>query len=619
MSDVELSQERGCRREQSRKMSVPVRRFSGALCVICIAMACLPVQGTRAREAGDAADAIRSSLELQQAPRAEAFEVVLHGKRYAPEQARAAGTPILEVPATHRLLIARDGRYRLRTHTSYPGGIEFEFLTVGGIDGEATIDPMQWREGIEIVRDGADTAREDRADLMALVPVLLLEDLQARGTAASARLVGDNRQELSFDDIAGRASRLTLDTATGMPIELVTGTRHFVYSDYRRSHGWSQPARIEQYRDGRANARWTDVDAQALDAVAPQAFGLPSGYVEAVPRGELRATPLGGGAYRVDGAPAGYHTGFVVGHKAVAVFDTPVSADAASRVRALIERTAPGRRIAYIVLSHAHGDHVAGLPAYFDDHPQVFAGAHSGAALQRQFAGLGAVRLTEVDAPRQLDLGGTRIDLYPLDSTHSQTMLVGYARQSRVLFQGDLFYLPEIGAVPAAFDGGEELSGLIAKHKLDVGLIVGVHGRSGTSEDLARSLELRRARAGAATKACGDASDPASVVDAQVAAYNAHDINAFAECYAADVQIHDLSGRYPVRHGQVELKKAYSFLHKVPEEFRVQVVRRIVSGPIVVDHERILGLPEKEGTPEAVAIYEVRNGRIAQAWFPPKR
>lgn len=607
----------GCHRQQRAAVSV---RCRGALCAIAIAVACLFGHDVRADEADKAAsDAIGHSLEAQQAPQAAAFEVTLHGERYAPEQARAADTPVLTVPATHRLLIARDGRYRLHTHTSYPGGIAFEFLTVGGMDGESTIDPMQWRDGIEISRDGPDTARQDRADLLALVPALLLEDMQARGKVGPIRESGDGRQEVTFDDLAGRASRLTLDTTNGMPVELVTGNRRFVYSDYRRSHGWTQPARIEQYRDGHPVARWTDVDAEALDAVAPQAFGLPTGYVEAVPRGELRATPLGDGAYRVDGAPAGYHTGFVVGRNAVAVFDTPVSTEAASQVRALIERTAPGKRIAYVVLSHVHGDHVAGLPAYFSDHPQVLAGAHSATALRRQFADLKAVRLTEVDTPRHLDLGGTRIDLYPLDSTHSETMLVGYAPPSRTLFQGDLFYLPEIGQVPAAFEGGEELSRLIARHKLDVEHIVGVHGRSGTPEDLARSLELRQARGTTATAICGDASDPANVVDAQVAAYNAHDIAGFAACYSADVRIHDLSGRYPVRQGQAELKKAYAFLHDVPDAFRVEIVRRIVSGPIVVDHERILGLPEKEGTPEAIAVYEVRDGRITQAWFPPKR
>lgn len=597
---------------------------SALLSQIVLVVACLfagPAQAGTDDAPSAARAAIVAALDAQHAPRtAAAFEIVMHGTRHAPEQSRDAASPVLDVPATHTLLIARDGRFRLHTQTHYPGGIEFEFLTVGGADGEATIDPMQWRDGIEISRDDADTARADRADLLALVPALLLEDLLARDVATVSGPEDKGRRQLAFEDAAGRKSVLTLDTGAGVPLSLVTGTRRYVYADYRRREGWSQPGRIVQYRDGRVAASWNRVESRALDTVAPHAFGLPSGYVEAVPRGRLRATSLGGGAYRVDGAPAGYHTGFVVGSEAVAVFDTPIGVDAASRVRALIARTAPGRRIAYVVLSHAHGDHVAGLPAYFGDHPQVFAGAHAGVALHRQFPDLHAVRMTEVTAPRSLDLGGgTRVDLYPLDSTHSETMLVGYAPRSRTVFQGDLFYLPEVGPVPAAFEGGEELSHLIDAHKLEVAQIVGVHGRSGTLQDLAHSLDLRKDRGGAAKLSCGDASDPASVVDAQVAAYNAHDVDAFAACYAADVRIHDLSGRNPLRRGQAELKKAYAFLHKVPDGFRVRIVRRIVSGPIVVDHERVLGLPEKEGTPEAIAVYEVRGGRIEQVWFPPKR
>jgi glyoxylase-like metal-dependent hydrolase (beta-lactamase superfamily II) len=75
----------------------------------------------------------------------------------------------------------------------------------------------------------------------------------------------------------------------------------------------------------------------------------------------LRATSLGHGAYRIDGAPSGYHTGFVVGTNAVAIFDAPISPAEAQRVRAVIERTAPGRRITHVVASHTHRDHIAGL------------------------------------------------------------------------------------------------------------------------------------------------------------------------------------------------------------------------------------------------------------------
>ena len=117
--------------------------------------------------------------------------------------------------------------------------------------------------------------------------------------------------------------------------------------------------------------------------------------------------------------------------------------------------------------------------------------------------------------------------------------------------------------------------------------------------------------------ACGKTSAPEDVVQAQVDAYNAHDVEAFARCYADDVTIHDLSGATPPVKGIAELKKDYEWLAKAPPGLRVEIVRRITSGRIVIDHERIHGLPKEKGTPEATAVFEVRDGKIKNVWFPP--
>jgi uncharacterized protein (TIGR02246 family) len=118
--------------------------------------------------------------------------------------------------------------------------------------------------------------------------------------------------------------------------------------------------------------------------------------------------------------------------------------------------------------------------------------------------------------------------------------------------------------------------------------------------------------------ACGTSTDPARVVQAQVDAFNAHDIDAFAACYADDVTVTDLSGKDPVIKGIPALKKTYAFLAKMPKQFHVEIVQRAVTGPIVVDRERAIGLPAGRGQPEAMAIYEVRHGKIQNVWFPPK-
>ncbi|GLQ48486.1 hypothetical protein GCM10007862_35370 [Dyella lipolytica] len=120
--------------------------------------------------------------------------------------------------------------------------------------------------------------------------------------------------------------------------------------------------------------------------------------------------------------------------------------------------------------------------------------------------------------------------------------------------------------------------------------------------------------------ACGNKSaDPIQIVQAQVDAYNAHDIDAFAACYADNVTISDLSGKRPTITGMSALKKAYAFLAREPKDFRVAIIQRAASGPTVVDHERVIGLPADKGQPEAIAVYEVRDGKIQNVWFPPNK
>ena len=119
------------------------------------------------------------------------------------------------------------------------------------------------------------------------------------------------------------------------------------------------------------------------------------------------------------------------------------------------------------------------------------------------------------------------------------------------------------------------------------------------------------------TLACTDSTDPETVVQAQLDAYNAHDVDRFVECYSDDVSVTDLTGARPPIQGKAQLREAYGFLEQVPDEFRAVADNRMVNGPIVVDHERVVG--RGEGLPDlkVFAIYEVRDGKITRVWFPP--
>ncbi|TMP63893.1 hypothetical protein CWB77_01835 [Pseudoalteromonas sp. S1610] len=106
-------------------------------------------------------------------------------------------------------------------------------------------------------------------------------------------------------------------------------------------------------------------------------------------------------------------------------------------------------------------------------------------------------------------------------------------------------------------------------------------------------------------------------MQAQVEAYNAHDIELFASCYSSDIEMQHLTGDIAQTVGKKELVKAFQFLKTVPKGFKVTIENRVVNGPIVIDYERIQGLGEGREDMLVVVIYEVRDGKIKSVWFPP--
>jgi hypothetical protein len=119
--------------------------------------------------------------------------------------------------------------------------------------------------------------------------------------------------------------------------------------------------------------------------------------------------------------------------------------------------------------------------------------------------------------------------------------------------------------------------------------------------------------------ATGASPDPEAIVQAQVDAYNAHDVEAFVETYTNDAQLFEHPAKL-LASGSAQLRERYTARFKEPNLHAV-IVERIVMGNIVVDHEKVTRtFPEGSGVLEAVAIYQVESGRIAKAWllFGPK-
>jgi putative hydrolase of HD superfamily len=109
-------------------------------------------------------------------------------------------------------------------------------------------------------------------------------------------------------------------------------------------------------------------------------------------------------------------------------------------------------------------------------------------------------------------------------------------------------------------------------------------------------------------------SSSLAVVQAQLDAYNAKDIDALLRTYAPDAEQFTLHGELLAR-GHEEMRPRYLARFAEPD-LHARLLSRIVMGNTVTDLELITrNFPEGVGTLEMLCIYEVREGLIRRASF----
>lgn len=109
-------------------------------------------------------------------------------------------------------------------------------------------------------------------------------------------------------------------------------------------------------------------------------------------------------------------------------------------------------------------------------------------------------------------------------------------------------------------------------------------------------------------------TSPECVVQRQLDAYNARDMEGLLAIYADDAEQFEHPSKLLAR-GSAQLRERFATRFSEPN-LHAQLIKRIVMGPIVIDHEIVTRtFPGGPGRIELVAIYEVQGRQIAKAWF----
>jgi hypothetical protein len=106
-------------------------------------------------------------------------------------------------------------------------------------------------------------------------------------------------------------------------------------------------------------------------------------------------------------------------------------------------------------------------------------------------------------------------------------------------------------------------------------------------------------------------SEPEKIVQEQLEAYNRHDVEAFLKTYSAEIKLYEFPDK-ELSSGLDAMRKTYGKLFEREPDRKAKIARRIVQGDYVIDHEEVSGGGRKF---TAVAIYRVKDGKIAAVWF----
>lgn len=108
-------------------------------------------------------------------------------------------------------------------------------------------------------------------------------------------------------------------------------------------------------------------------------------------------------------------------------------------------------------------------------------------------------------------------------------------------------------------------------------------------------------------------TEPEAVVQQQLDAYNAKDIDAFMRTWWDDAQLFEHPAKL-VASGAAEIRARHLARFQEPN-LHGHLMSRLAMGQVVIDQERVARtFPEGPGHLEVIVMYEVKGEKIAKAW-----
>lgn len=104
------------------------------------------------------------------------------------------------------------------------------------------------------------------------------------------------------------------------------------------------------------------------------------------------------------------------------------------------------------------------------------------------------------------------------------------------------------------------------------------------------------------------------ILDEQVLAYNARDLDRFIATYSPDVVIEDGENNVLMR-GHEQMREEYGALFDAKPQLHCRILTRLRIGNYTVDEEEVTGVSNSPTPHRAIVIYRVEEDKIVHVRF----
>jgi hypothetical protein len=321
---------------------------------------------------------------------------------------------------------------------------------------------------------------------------------------------GREQQVISFTDAMGTRVMLYFDEKTNLLTKWETLRDHpvagdsnteLVFNDYRPVG----PLRLPfQYIDRTASMPTAILHASAIErnvGFSEDRFKAPTDYyfVEKDPP-EPKVEKLANDLYLIRGS---HNSIFATFNDYIVVLEAAVSSVYAEKCLTLIRETVPNKRIRYLVSTHFHFDHIAGVRPFIAQGVPILTTPDAKQVIKEIAANRHTMHpdvlslhprastIETITDRKVISDEAHRLELYEFGPTeHVGQVLIAYFSKEKLLFEPDLL---DITSKERVIGVGDTLAmeRKIRALGLNVQRIIPAHGIPGTAETLRAALALR--------------------------------------------------------------------------------------------------------------------------------